>query len=178
MPHSVLLVVGVAVLSGFAAVLVDRAEAWPEEVPSRAYYERIWESDPRLQQLQPREQYLAWVLRFYSGGFLVPGWKERQAQISARLRPGQARLVEPDLALLGQLISSEWSKPDPLRRISPRTLEVWGAAISSARDPDQILPVLEQIRGDVRSLLEGGLPPTAVTADRYPALAWTKDLPR
>jgi hypothetical protein len=178
MAHPVLLVVGVAVLSGCAAVLVDHAEAWPEEVPSRAYYERVWESDPRLQQLQPREQYLAWVLRFYSGSFLVPGWKEREAQIAAHLSPEQARLVEPDLAFLGQLISSEWSKPDPARRISSKTLAVWGAVMTSARDRDQIIPVLEQIRGDVRSLLEGGLDPTAVTIARYPATAWTKEIPR
>jgi hypothetical protein len=174
----VLLVIGVAVMSCCAAVLVDHAEAWPEAVPSRAYYERIWESDPGLRRAQPREQYLAGVLRFYSGSFLVPGWKERQAQIAAALSPEQARLAEPDLALLGQWISSEWSKPDPLRRISSRTLAVWGTVMTSARDEDEIVPVLEQIRDDVRLLLEGTLEPAAVTSDRYPALVFTKRLPR
>jgi hypothetical protein len=171
-------VIGVAVLSGYAAILVDHAEAWPEAVPSRAYYERIWESDPRLQQLQPREQYLAWVLRFYSGSFLVPGWKQRQAQIATHLSPEQARLAEPDLALLGQLISSEWSKPDPVRRITSKTLALWGTVLTDARDAGLVVPVLEQIRDDVRSLLEGHLEPTAVTAARYPGLAFTKEIPR
>jgi len=107
MPHTGLMAIGVAVMSCCAALFIDREEAWPEEIPSRAYYERVWESDSRLQQLQPREQYLARVLRFYSGSSGVPGWKLRQAEIAVRLRPEQARLLEPDLELLGQLISSE-----------------------------------------------------------------------
>jgi hypothetical protein len=178
MPQPVLLVIGVAVMSGAAALLVDHAEAWPEAVPSRGYYERIWESDARLQQLQPREQYLAWVLRFYSGSFLVPGWTQREAEIASLLSPEESRLGEPDLALLGQLISSEWSKPDPIRRISPQMLSLWGKAVAGARDSGQIVPVLERIRDDVRLLLAGALEPTAVTADRYPALAFTKETPR
>jgi len=178
MPKTVLLVIGVAVMSGGAALIIDRADAWPEEVPSRAYYERIWESDSRLQQLQPREQYLARVLRFYSGSPFVPGWARRQAEIAVHLRPEEARLLEPDLELLGRLISSEWSKPDPVRRISPKTLALWEKALTTACERDQVAPLLEQIRGDVRLLLEGALKPAAVTLDRYPALALTRERPR
>jgi len=178
MPQPLLLVLSVAVMSGGAALVIDRSEPWPEAVPSRAYYERIWESDARLQRSLPREQYLAWVLRFYSGSFLVPGWRQRQAQIASHLSPEQLRLAEPDLAQLGQLISSEWSKPDPVRRISPQMLAVWGKAMARARDTGRIVPVLEQIRDDVRLLLDGGLEPAAVTAERYPVPAFTKELPR
>jgi hypothetical protein len=178
MPQSLLLVISVAVMSGGAALVIDHSEPWPEAVPSRAYYERIWKSDARLRELLPREQYLAWVLRFYSGTFLVPGWRQRQAEIASHLSPEQSRLAEPDLAQLGQLISSEWSKPDPVRRISPEMLGVWGKAMAGARDTGRILPVLEEIRDDVRLLLGGGLEPAAVTADRYTAPAFTKELPR
>ncbi len=178
MPHTGLLLIGVAVMSCCGAAFIDCPEAWPDEVPSRAYYERVWESDSRLQQLQPREQYLAGVLRFYSGSSFVTGWKQRRAQIAVQLSPEQARLLEPDLELLGQLISSEWSKPDPVRRISSKTLALWGTAMTKACELDQMAPLLEQIRDDVRSLLQGDLEPAAVTADRYPALALTQEQPR
>src|SRR5258708_28179754 len=163
MPHTGLLLIGVAVMCCCGAAYIDCPEAWPDEVPSRAYYERVWESDSKLQQLQPREQYLAWVLRFYSGSSFVPGWKQRQAEIAVQLSPEQARLLEPDLELLGQLISSEWSKPDPVRRISSKTLALWGTAITKTSELDQMAPLLEQIRDDVRSLLQGVLCPAAAT---------------
>lgn len=173
MPQLVLLA-GVVILSGCAAVLVDRDESWPDGVPPRAYYERVWNSDPRLRDLQPREQYLAWVLRFYSGTFLVPGWTRRQAEIVACLTPDQARLAEPDLELLGQVISSEWSKHDSIRRISSRTLAIWGEVLAEARDGGRLTPALDRIRDDVRGLLQGDLEPSAITHSRYHALALTQ----
>lgn len=173
MPHTVLLFIGAAILSGCAAVAIDRAEPWPEGIPPRAYYERVWESDPRLRQLQPREQYLAWVLRFYSGGFLVPGWTRRQAEIVADLDPERARLAEPDLAQLGQLISSEWSKDDSIRRISSKTLALWGRVLGEARDADRLTPALDRIRADVRDLVQGALEPSSITLSRYDGTALT-----
>ncbi|HLY11463.1 MAG TPA: hypothetical protein VKW04_19320, partial [Planctomycetota bacterium] len=157
-----------------ATALVGRPESWPEDVPPRAFYDRIWESDARLQSLQPREHYLAGVLRFYSGTVWVPGWKRRQSEIQNV--PGPDRIA--DLALLGRWISSEWSKPESISRISSKTLALWGTALRDARDAEQFDPVLERIRDDVRSLLDGSLPPSAVTPERYGAPALPKEVRR
>jgi hypothetical protein len=62
--------------------------------------------------------------------------------------------------------------------ISPKMLELWGTALRNAGDSDQMVPLLLQIREDVRSLLQGGLETTAVTADRYPAMTLTKGTSR
>jgi len=99
------------------------------------------------------------------GGFVT---LKTQAEIALRLSPEQARLLEPDLELLGQLISSEWSKPDPVRRISSKMLTLWGTALAKACERDQRTPLLEQIRDDVSSLLQGG--PRAGGGDGRPPL--------
>lgn len=174
MPPMTLLVLGVTVMSGVAAFIVDRAEPWPDEVPSRASYDRIWESDPRLRQAQTREQYLAGVLRFYSGSVWIPGWNHRRSEILGILGPDHAA----DLDRLGFRLSSEGLKPESLRRISSRTLALWGDALRNARDPDQAESVLERIQDDVGRLVQGDLEPSAVTPQRYALLALTKERSR
>ena len=169
MPHTVLLVIGVAVMSGGAAVVIDRSESWPDYVPSRAYYERVWQSDARLRKGLSCEQYLAGVLRFYSGSFLAPGWTQRQARILEDLPPLQARLVEPELAQIGQLLASEWS------RLPAATIALWDRTLKDARDADRLAPVLQRIRDDVRALVDGSLDPATVTVDRYSPAALTRE---
>jgi hypothetical protein len=174
MPPTTLLVLGVTVMSGVAAFIVDRTEPWPDDVPPRASYDRIWESDPRLRQSQTREQYLAGILRFHSGSVWVPGWNRRRSEILVALGPDRAS----DLDQLGFRICSEWAKPESLRRISSRTLALWGDALRNARDPDQLESVLDRIRDDVGMLLQGGLEPSALTPQRYALLALTKERSR
>jgi hypothetical protein len=178
MPHTTFLVAGAAILSFGAVYLVGRPEEWPDGVPSRSYYEGVWQSDARHRALQPRAQYLARVLKFYSGSAGRPGWNRRQSEILELLGPEEARFAEPQLVLLGQQISSEWSKPDPLRRIPSRTLALWGDALRKARDADRLAPVLDRIREDVGSVLRGELPSSALTPARYEARVLTMEAPR
>jgi hypothetical protein len=173
MPPTTPLVAGAAILSIAASLLLSRAEPWPQDVPPRAHYERIWDSDPGLRRVQTCEQYLAGVLRFYSGSVGMPGWNRRRAEILDRLGPSRAA----DLDLLGRLLSAEWAKPEPMRRISSRTLALWGNVLREARGADRASAALERIGDDVRSVVDGELSPSAVTPERY-ALSRTRAICR
>lgn len=162
-------------LSAGATQFVDLADPWPETMPPRGYYEHAWESDGRLRHLQSRRQYLDGVRSFYLGTLGVPGWNQRREQILGQLTPEQGRITEPDLDLIGRLVSSEWSKPDPLRRISPKTLSLWGSVLIDARDQDCLVSALDAIRDDTRALLAGGLAPWSITRERYAPMALTKE---
>ena len=89
MPHTTFLVAGAAILSFGAVYLVGRPEEWPDGVPSRSYYEGVWQSDARHRALQPRAQYLARVLKFYSGSAGRPGSVLRGELPSSALTPAR-----------------------------------------------------------------------------------------
>jgi hypothetical protein len=173
MPPTALLVAGAAMLSGVASLIVAHAEAWPEDVPSRSYYDRIWESDLRLQRAQSREQYRAAVLRFYSGTVREPGWHRHRDEILGLL----GRRRSPDLDLLGRVLSSEIAKPESLRRISPPTLAFWGKTLREARDAGKVSALLDRMSEEVRALIDPE-PPAEGTGDRYIPLALAKGICR
>ncbi len=173
MPPTALLVAGAAILSGVASLIVAHAEAWPEDVPFRSYYDRIWESDPRLQRAQSREQYRAAVLRFYSGTAREPGWHRRRAEFVGLLGPARAA----DLDLVGGVLSSEIARPESIRRIPPSTLALREKALRGARDAGTAAALLDRIGDEVRGLIDPE-PPPAPAGDRYASLARAKGICR
>jgi len=173
MPPTALLVAGAAILSGVASLIVAHADAWPGDVPSRSYYDRIWESDPRLQRAQSREQYRAAVLRFYSGTVREPGWHRRRAEFLGLLGPGRST----DLDLVGRALSSEIARPESIRRIPPSTLAFWEKTLRGARDAGTAAALLDRIGDEVRALIDPE--PSPVSAgDRYATLALAKGICR
>jgi hypothetical protein len=173
MPPTALLVAGAAILSGVASLIVAHAEAWPEDVPSRSYYDRIWESDLRLQRAQSREQYRAAVLRFYSGTAREPGWHRRRAEMISLLGP----LRTADLDLVGRILSSEIARPESIRRIPPSTLAFWEKTLRGTRDAGTAAALLDRIGDEVRGLIDPE-PTPAATGDRYVTLALVKGICR
>jgi hypothetical protein len=52
-----------------------RSDAWPEHMPSRTYFIKVYEADAVNKEIQKREEYLTWILRFYNGWELYGrGW--------------------------------------------------------------------------------------------------------
>ena len=173
MPPTALLVAGAAILSGVASLIVAHAEAWPVDVPSRSYYDRLWESDPRLQRAQSREQYRAAVLRFYSGTVREPGWHRRRAEILGLLGPTRT----PDLDLVGRVLSSEIARPESIRRIPASTLAFWEKTLRGTRDAGKAAALLDRIGDEVRALIDAESSP-APTGDHYVSLALAKGICR
>lgn len=173
MPPTALLAAGAAILSGVASLIIAHCEAWPEDVPSRSYYDRLWESDLRLQRAQSREQYRAAVLRFYSGTAREPGWHRRRREFLNLLGPGRTA----DLDLVGRILSSEIARPESIRRIPPSTLAFWDKTIRGARDAATAGALLDRIGDEVRGLIDPE-PPPASSGDRYATLALAKGICR
>jgi len=173
MPPTALLVAGAAILSGVASLIVAHSEAWPEDVPSRSYYDRIWESDPRLQRARSREQYRAAVLRFYSGTAREPGWRRRRAELLGLLGPGRT----PDLDLLGRALSSEMARPQSIRRMPSSTLAFWEKTLRGGHGAAAAAAPIDRIGDELRALTDPEPSPTPL-GDRCVTLALAKGICR
>lgn len=148
------------------SVPIDAA-AWPAGVPARDYYERAYEADPANAAVQTKEAYLGWVAKFYFGNGLAPGWHKTSADVAKGLEPRQRVLIEPKLAYLGQLISSEWSKENKTRRVTTEMLQLWAGVMTKATSEKRIEPAIDRLVEDVRGLVNGEVEKKAIRTSRY-----------
>jgi hypothetical protein len=153
-------------LAACTSVPTDAA-AWPAGVPARDYYERAYDADPANAAVQTKEDYLSWVGKFYFGNGLVAGWFKTSSDISKDLEPRQRVLVEPKLAYLGQLISSEWSKHNKTRRVTSEMLQLWGSVMTKAKSEKRIEPAIDRLLDDARGLVTGEVEKKAIRTTRY-----------
>lgn len=167
--HPRRLVLACLVLLGGCAGMAQRASDWPEGLPARGHYERLYALDHVNQASgQTLAEYLLWVRRFYTGWGPQPdGWHATAAQILAEIDPTRYAVVHAELAMLGTLISGEWAKLSPARVIRNRTVAVWGEALAAASIEGEYEPLIDRVRADVLALLDGTLDPQAITRERY-----------
>lgn len=144
---------------------------WPENLPSRAFFEEAYTADLANQPLQSRREYLEWIKSFYTGTLIYPtGWFDVQERVIATAAPENAELLSPRIAMLGQLIAAEWAKENSGRVIDNRLLALWGATLQAATPGQQRLEVFELVESDVRRLLERELSKTSIADSRYDEL--------
>lgn len=163
-------IVPLAVALAGCAALSPPAPDWPAGLPPRVYFERVHAADPLNSRLQPREEYLLWVRRFYLGWMLAPvGWNAAAERLLEDLPPPRYRVLAARLALLAQLVASEWAKHERARRIDTKMLRVWAAVARRARASGRLGAALDVVIADVIGVLDGELAPEAIRPLRYRA---------
>jgi len=163
-----LLCAGPLLLSA-CAILRGGADVWPQSLPPKAHFVRIWQADEALKAAQPLDDYLYWVKSFYAGTPLYPrGWNDLVAdQLAVAGEGPAARRRQRQLDVLGRDIAAEWAKANSVRRVDNRHLAVWGAAAGRAIDENNVDATLRRIAEDLGALMSGTLPADAIRAERY-----------
>lgn len=142
-------------------------EAWPQAIPTRAYYEKSYANDEKNQAVQTFDLYLVWVIRFYHGYGIAEGWKKSEAKLMEGMTPAEVVLLQPKVTYLGMLMSSEWAKENKKRRITTDMLVLWGQVMTQAKADKHIEAVVDRLIGDVRALIVGELKPKEIKTARY-----------
>jgi hypothetical protein len=164
-----------ALISGCAGLLRP-AEDWPSglpaevvsEIPPRAYFVEVYHKDRSNEQLQSREEYLIWVLRFYRGWGPAPtGWLGFERQFLRDASPQSHEGLKVGLQSLGKLVSGEWSKHERVRRIDSRMLLIWSDVLQEAKRQAKERESLELIAQDVTALVSRELGQHAIKRQRY-----------
>lgn len=144
-------------------------DTWPEGMPSRAYFVKVYEADKINKQIQTKDEYLTWILRFYNGWELYRrGWIKMTNELVEQVEdPQQVTEIRYKINRIGRLVSGEWAKKSDTRTIYLRHVSIWGNALLESLDRDQALPLINQVNQDVDDLLAHRIKPEVITADRY-----------
>lgn len=141
---------------------------WPDSIPPMQVFAQAYAADSQNQRLQSQQEYLEWVLVFYRGNLVYPrGWSDLNSYVHAAATPAQTRLLDRQLAVLGEAIAAEWSRDNSVRRIDNRLLSLWGSVVQSAPTPEQLQLWVMVIQEDVESLLSGNLNAVNIREQRY-----------
>lgn len=145
------------------------SQAWPEDIPDRAYFEAIYEADPANQELQSKQAYLTWVIRFYQGSAIYRrGWNHLVPDVVADIdEPKQRQALERQLQTIGRKIAADWAKDNNVRQITTAHLATWGEAMNESVLHNEQTELVRQIARDVDRLLQQQLKPQAIVANRY-----------
>jgi len=143
--------------------------AWPNSLPPFSHYQEVYAQDPDNQEIQSKDEYLNWVIRFYQGSTLYPdGWHSISRDILENVDdPAKKKRVERKLAALGKRISAEWAKDADSRVIRSRELSIWGQAILKSVNNDEEEKLIDQVSADVEALFAGRLDPVDINLKRY-----------
>lgn len=142
---------------------------WPEQIPSRAYFLKVYHADEVNKQIQTEDEYLTWIVRFYNGWELYRrGWTKMSDELVVQVKdPEQVDEIREKIARIGRLVSGEWAKKSDTRTIYLRHVSIWGNALLESLDRDQALPLINRVNKDVDDLLAHKINPDVITADRY-----------
>lgn len=149
--------------------IVRQAHAWPSDMPSRAYFLNIYEADEANKKVQTKEEYLTWIVRFYSGWELYRrGWIKMTDELVAQVEdPGQVKEIRYKVDRIGRLVSGEWAKKADTRTIYLRHVSIWGNALLESLDRNEALPLVNRVNQDVDDLLAHRIKADIITAERY-----------
>ncbi len=156
-----------AILAGCVLAPVRDVD-WPEDIPPKSYYERLYDSDAADRAAQTEDEYLTWVIRFYVGWEGFPqGWRDISREATATVSPERREVVRNKFSRLGKFISGEWAKNAASRVIFTPTVAAWGDALFEAAEREEVEALLDRVGEDVKNLLARQLDPEAITLDRY-----------
>lgn len=140
---------------------------WPDGAAPPELFRAEWRGNADVQRVQPEEDYLLWVTRFYTGNGPVPGWLDMTEQVLERLPPERHADIEARLFDLGGRIGREWAKDNSVRRLNTRSAGVWRDALLEALARDDLDAFLDRLSTDVDALLAGTLDNDEVRFERY-----------
>lgn len=140
---------------------------WPDGAAPIDLFRAEWQRSSDVQQVQPENDYLLWVTRFYTGNGPVPGWLDMTRQVLERLPPERRAGIEARLFELGGRIGAEWAKDNAIRRIDTRAGGVWRDALLEALAQDDLDAFLDRLSADVDALIAGTLDGNAIRFERY-----------
>jgi len=149
--------------------IARQADAWPSDMPSRAYFLKIYNADETNKKIQSQEDYLTWIVRFYSGWELYRrGWIKMTDELVAQVKdPSQEKEIRQKVDRIGRLVSGEWAKKSDTRTIYLRNVSIWGNALLESLDRDEALPLINRVNQDVDDLLAHKISADIITAERY-----------
>ncbi len=160
-------------LSLFLLVLISACavrapvDTWPADIPARNYFQKQWRADAANKSVQDREDYLLWVVRFYQGYQLAPGWLDMMEQVNVRVPAEERVQVRAALFELGSIIGGEWAKDNGVRKVSTRSAAVWRDALLESLSQDDLHPYLDKLQQDVEALMSGSLGNDEIVFERY-----------
>ncbi len=158
----------VAILLAGCASAPPTSEDWPASLPPRSNYEQLYALDSARGEVEPLEEYLTWVTRFYEGWGPFPyGWNAMSQAALEAVPEERYALVVAKLDYLGQLISGEWAKSRARTRIPNRAIAAWAQAMNEAIERGEVEALLERAIADVERLLAGELEGDVVRLERY-----------
>ena len=141
---------------------------WPADLPAKGYFVAAYEADVINQELQPRQEYLQWILSFYEGTVIAPtGWEAMQSQVVESSVPEQRSELDVQLFELGGQIAAEWAKENSSRAIDSRMLSIWGSVLQLITGPEQLYAAIQLIRADVEALLNRDILGDEINDARY-----------
>jgi hypothetical protein len=176
--HKLLALTVMLALSGCSAS-VRKADSWPSQLPARHHFLQIYAADQNNAAIQPREQYLTWVRRFFEGSELYAwGFLDLEALVLDGMEGEAAVSLKRKLDDVGTKIGGEWAKDRSVKRISTVMLSIRAEAIQNALAAGSVEPLMDRIRSDVAAVLSGELVAAEITPDRYgssPGFAFADD---
>ncbi len=160
-------VLSLAIPAGCALAPISDID-WPEHIPPKSYYERLYDNDIADRAAQTKIEYLTWVIRFYLGWEGFPqGWRDISRETTDTVPPERRAVVRNKFSRLGKIISGEWAKNSASRVIFTGTVAAWGDALFEASEREEVEALLDRVGEDVENLLARQLDPGAITLDRY-----------
>jgi len=162
-----LLIIATLISACSSHKIVDKP--WPQEMPSRSYFTKIYNADKENKLIQTEEDYLKWIVRFYNGWELYRrGWIKMTDELMAQVdNPAEAEEIKFKIDRIGRLVSGEWAKKSEARTIYLRHVSIWGNSLLESLDRGEPLPLINRINQDVDDLLAHKIHPDTITADRY-----------
>lgn len=149
--------------------VVNQTNAWPSDMPSRAYFLTVYDADEGNKKIQTEEEYLTWIVRFYNGWELYRrGWIKMTNELIAQVEdPNQVSEIKHKMDRIGQLVSGEWAKKADTRTIYLRHVSIWGNALLESLDRNEALLLVNRVNQDVDDLLAHRIKADIITAERY-----------
>lgn len=144
---------------------------WIYGIPTKSYYNKVYQRDQALQEHQSRSEYHKWVLQFFEGKALVPGWLDTEKRVLEEVgKRNSIPVLSAKLSYLGQLISGEWAKAEEVREIDTRMLRIWTWVLRKASNDQRTTEAIDRVTEDVLKLLSQELEPDQIKKERYSEL--------
>jgi hypothetical protein len=156
-----------ASIAGGCFVPYYKKGEWPEGLPHESYYRALYAADDFNRKHQSADEYFDWVLRFYQGYQVIPGWQAQERTLAKILTDEEFAVLAPQLSYLAQIASGEWAKSNEARLIDNDMLQLLGGVLRKAAKDRRAGEALDRLTRDLQSMLDGSLDPDDVTAERY-----------
>lgn len=130
-------------------------------VPGDGHFQHCYKSDSANQKKQTWTEYEGWIKTFYSGNFLVSGWKTSAEKFCSKIQSETERKEAIRyLNVLGRIIAAEWAKDAKVSRISSADVQTWAAQLDALPKSNGKLvkPVdaLKQLAANISTALTDG----------------------